>query len=186
MTTLFARSKRGDRRVSPPVYRLLLAAHVVVSGAWLGVVVAKLVLGVAAVTSDVPDALYASMRVVDVAFPPAAVATLVTGVLLSLGTKWGLLRHYWVATKLALTVGVVATGIALMDRLILRSIAASSGGAGDDVILGVAPAAGLISLSAAHALMLGVATILSVYKPWGKTRFGGRKVLRAMKGANRA
>jgi hypothetical protein len=42
---------------------------------------------------------------VNVAFSPAAIGTLVTGILLSLGTKWGLLRHYWVATKLAPTVG---------------------------------------------------------------------------------
>ncbi len=184
---MYASNGRGERRVSPPVYRLLLAAHVVVSGAWLGVVVAKLLLGVAALTSDASDALYASMRVVDVAFPPAAVATLVTGVLLSLGTKWGLLRHYWVATKLLLTVGVVTTGIALMDRLIQRSISAPSGQvSGGGKILDVAPTTGLISLSVAHALMLGMATVLSVYKPWGKTRFVGREAPRLPKGTNRA
>jgi hypothetical protein len=155
------------------VYRLLLAAHVIVSGGWLGIVFAKLVLGLAAATSGVPavsGSLYLSMRTVDVAFPPAAIATLVTGVLLSLGTKWGLLKHYWVATKLALTVGVIATGIALVDRLILRSTSAPyPEGLGDGAVLVVpsAPAL-LISLSAAHVLMLGVATVLSVYKPWGK------------------
>jgi hypothetical protein len=151
----------------------LLAAHVVVSGGWLGVAFAKLALGLAAVASDAPAVsrpLYLSMEAVNVAFGPAAVATLVTGVLLSLGTKWSLLKHYWVATKLALTVGVIATGIALVDRLILRSTSAPyPEGVGDGAVLGVpsAPAL-LISLSAAHVLMLGVATVLSVYKPWGK------------------
>ena len=51
---------------------------------------AALVLGLRAMTSNAPgvsDALYLSMGVVNIAFPPAAIGTLVTGVLLSLGTK---------------------------------------------------------------------------------------------------
>jgi hypothetical protein len=105
---LFSRNKRGERRASPRVYRLLLATHIIVSVGWLGIVFAKLVLGLRAMTSNAPgvsDALYLSMGVVNIAFPPAAIGTLVTGVLLSMDTKWGLLQHYWVATKLALSVG---------------------------------------------------------------------------------
>ena len=133
----------------------------------------------------VSDALYLSMRVVNIAFPPAAIGTLVTGVLLSLGTKWGLLQHYWVATKLALSVGVIVTGITLVDRLIRQSISAPSGQAVDDsTILGIAsaPTTLLISLSVAHALMLGAATVVAVYKPWGKTWFGRRKGVRPSQG----
>ncbi len=185
---MFSRDKRGVRRVSQPAYKLLLAAHVGVSGAWLGIAFAKIVLGVAAATSEAPASryLYLSMEAVNVAFPPTAIATLVTGVLLSLGTKWGLLEYYWVATKLALTVGVVVTGIALVDRLIQRSISAPS--VGDGTILGAAstPAALLISLSAAHVLMLGVATVLSVYKPLGRTPFGRRKASGPSQGENLA
>jgi hypothetical protein len=141
---LFSRNIRGERWVSPPVYKLLLAAHIIVSGGWLGIAFAKLVLAVAAATAgalDVSDALYVSMEVVNVAFPPAAIGTIVTGVLLSLGTKWGLLQHYWVATKLALAVGVIVTGIALVDRLIRQSISAPSGQAvNTGTILGFASA----------------------------------------------
>jgi hypothetical protein len=156
------------------VYRLLLAAHVVVSSGWLGIAFAKLVLGLAALTSDAPTVsrpLYLSMEAVNVVFPPAAIATLVTGILLSLGTRWSLLEYYWVATKLVLSVGVIATGIALMDRLILRSIPApSEHGVGDGAALLSVPSAPtlLVSWSATHVLMLGVTTVLSVYKPWGK------------------
>lgn len=175
---MFSHNKRGERRVSRPLYRLLLAAHVVVSGGWLGVVVAKLALLLAAATTmgqGVSGAFYESVRAVDVVFPPAAVATLVTGVLLSLGTKWGLLRHYWVATKLVLTVGVIATALGIGDRLVRLSISESSARAVDEgTILDqmLAPTTLLMSLSAAHLIMLGVATVVSVYKPWGKTRFG--------------
>src|SRR5215216_6748517 len=117
----------------------------------------------------VSDALYLSMRVVNIAFPPAAIGTLVTGVLLSLGTRWGLLQHYWVATKLALTVGVIATAVQLGDRLVRQAIAAPSAPVADGAtILGIAAApTWLIALSVAHLLMLGAATVLSVYKPWG-------------------
>lgn len=103
------------------MYKPLLSAHVMVGVGWLGIVAAKLVLGLRAVTASPDPAtdLYFAMNVIDGAFPPVAVGTLVTGVLLSLGTKWGLLRHYWVATK----------------------------------------------------LVLAVATVVSVYKPWGKTRW---------------
>ena len=165
----------------------MLATHIIVSVGWLGIVFAKLVLGLRAMTSRAPgvsDALYLSMEVVNIAFPPAAISSLVTGVLLSLGTKWGLLRHYWVATKLALSVGVIVSGIALVDRLIRQSISAPSGqAAGEGTILGIAsaPATLLISLSVAHALMLGTATV-AVYRPWGKTWFDRRKAVRPLQG----
>ena len=181
---MLSRNRHGDLRVSPPLYKLLLTAHIIVSVGWLGIVFAKLVLGLAAMTSDAPDvtdALYLSTTVVNVAFPPTAIATLVTGVLLSLSTKWGVFHYYWVATKLALAVGVIATGIFLMDRLVRQSISAPTGqAAGDATILGIAsaPTTLLISLSVAHVLMLGVATVVSVYKPWGKTRFGRREAER--------
>ncbi len=172
---MFSRNPRGERRVSSPVYKLLLTAHIIISVGWLGVVLAKLVLGLAAVTTSAPDvsaALYVSMNVLNVAFPPVAIATIITGVLLSLGTKWGLLQHYWVVTKLVLTVGVIATAVQLGDRLVRQS----AGVPDAPTVLGMAPVlALLISLAVVHLLMLGAATVLSVYKPWGKTWFGRRE-----------
>lgn len=172
MISSFSRKERGARRVSPALYRFLLAAHVIVSVGWLGVSVAKLVLGWVATTTSDPDTLYASMRVVDVVFPPAAVGAAVTGVLLSLGTKWGVLKHYWIVSKLGLTVGVIVTGVLLMERLIQQSIAATPGWATEAGTIPEPAQVSLVSLSVAHVLMLGAATVLSVYKPWGKTRFG--------------
>src|SRR5215211_8119165 len=124
------RNQQRERRVSPALYKLLLTAHIMVSVGWLGIVVAKLVLGLVAITSGSPDmaaALYVSMGVVNRAFPPVAIVTIVSGVLLSLGTKWGLLQHYWVVTKLLLTVGVIVTAVQLSDRFVQQSIAPLSG-----------------------------------------------------------
>jgi hypothetical protein len=53
----------------------MLAAHVVVSGRWLGIAFAKLVLGLAAATSDAPAvcrSLYPLMEAANVGLPPAA------------------------------------------------------------------------------------------------------------------
>ena len=104
---------------------------------------------------------------------PLALASLVTGVVQSLGTTWGLFRHYWVLFKLL--INVFATFILLMYTETLDSlaaVAAETTASGD--------LATLRSLSPAlHAgaalLLLLVATVLAVYKPRGLTPYGQRK-----------
>ena len=168
--------------MSPPTYRFLVVVHLIVSVAWLGIVAAKLVLGIAAVSSEttvVAAARFHAMDVLDVAVPPLAVATVVSGVALSLGTKWGLLRHYWVATKLALTVGVIGTAVLLGDRLAqaaTETTGGSTGAAAGDSLpdFATVPTTLLLGLSVTHLVMLVLATVLSVYKPWGRTRLGRR------------
>ena len=180
---MFARNKQGEWRVSPAAYKLLLTTHIIVSVGWLGVVVAKLLLGLIAATTNSPDAallLFAAAERLNIAFPPLAIGTLATGVLLSLGTKWGLIQHYWVATKLLLTIGVIVTAVQVGSRLARRVSAApvEQAAPGDTLLDLVAlPVRLLLALSAVHLLLLGVATVLSVYKPWGKTRFALRKAL---------
>lgn len=175
---------KKERRWSPPVYKLLIAVHVGVSGAWLGVVIAKVVLGLAAASAAVPAvavARYGALDVLNVAFPPLTVGTLLSGVLLSWGTKWGLLRHYWVATKLLLTVVVIATAGSFGDRLTAQAIAGVVGEApaGEGFFAFPSTASALLlTLIVLHMVLLGAATVLSVYKPWGKTWVGRRAALR--------
>ncbi|HZS01025.1 MAG TPA: DUF2269 domain-containing protein [Chloroflexota bacterium] len=184
------RNPSGTWRLSPAQYRLALTAHVMVSVGWLGAVFAKIVLGLAAMMASAPAAaaaLLLAMNVVNVAYPPLAIGTLVSGVVLALGTKWGLLQHYWVATKLALTVGVIATAIQLTDRIMRQSAAAPVGPGGDGAtLLGLAAAPTLLlALAVTHLLMLAAATVLSVYKPWGKTWWGRRQATRQTLGRGR-
>ena len=180
---MFSRNKQGERRLSPSLYKLLLTAHIVVSVGWLGVVIAKIALKVFAMTTGdtaMADALYFAAGRLNLAFPPLALSTIATGVLLSLGTKWGLVQHYWVATKIVLTFGVIATAVQLGTR-----IPQPTGRAVDEsTILGLAssPAALLLTLSIAHLLMLLAATVTSMYKPWGRTWFGRRKAVRPRAG----
>jgi hypothetical protein len=152
------------RRLSPRLRKLVLAAHVLVAVGWLGVVVAKLVLEITAAMSpdrEIHGAAYVFMGAFDRAlFPPAVIATLLTGIILSVGTPWGLFKHYWIVAKLILTVAVVVTGVVFVGAWVEQAIAAGSGP--------VSPP--LIYAALAHVLMLGAATVISVYKPWGRIR----------------
>jgi hypothetical protein len=182
--SVFSHNKQGERRVSPSLYKFLLSAHIIASVGWLGLAVAKIVLEIAAVTTDstaVSEALNIAITMLNLSFPPAAISTIITGVLLSLGTKWGLIEHYWVVTKIVLTVAVIVTATQLGDRIIQLSNSAPTEQMMDyGTILSILllPAVLLLSLTLAHILMLGVATVLSVYKPWGKTWIGQRKARR--------
>ena len=53
---------------------------------------------------------------------PLCLAALLTGIVQSLGTTWGLFRHYWVVTKLLLT--VLATIILLVHTQPIDRVAA--------------------------------------------------------------
>ena len=90
------------------VRKLGLTLHVVASVSWLGAVLGFLALTVPALWSAqafVVRSAYVSMDVLArFAILPLCVASLITGVIQSLISPWGLLQHYWVAFKLVLNV----------------------------------------------------------------------------------
>lgn len=96
---------------------------------------------------------------------PASLLTLASGVLLGLGTKWGLLRYYWVAAKLVINIALFLGGnLLVIPRFVAVSEAAARGGSiGDGSIM-------LVSAMTAGVTLLLVATLLSTFTPWGKTR----------------
>lgn len=158
----------GQRRVSPRVYKLLLTVHIMTSVGWLGVILAKLALALAAAAAESAETahgLLVGVNAINVAFAPASTGAIVSGVLLALGTRWGVVRYYWVVAKIVLTVGVFGTAVQLVPRLLELRI-------DEPMLLGVpwAPAV-LVIFAALHLLMLGAATVLGVYKPWGMTWF---------------
>jgi hypothetical protein len=159
--------------MKPTPRRALLTAHVVFSVGWLGAVAAFLALDIVALTArtDVSRGMYAAMNVVGLyVIVPASLLTVITGVVQGLATQWGLLRHWWVVTKLVL--GVLATAALLIHQFTAVSTAAHHAAHGmDPRALGVQLVA---DASVASALLL-VSTILSVFKPWGLTRYGQRR-----------
>lgn len=159
--------------MGPALRRFALTAHVTFSVGWIGSVVAYLALGVAAVTGEARTvrAAWTGMDVIGwYVTVPLAVASLLTGLLMALGTRWGLFRHYWVLFSLVLT--LVSTAVLLLHMPSVSSTAeraqqadaASLDALGGDL---AHPAVGLV--------VLLVIQVLNVYKPRGMTRHGCRQ-----------
>jgi hypothetical protein len=159
------------------VRRFALTVHLSFSVGWIGAVVAYLALGVVAVRStDVLTVrgMWIAMDVIGwYVIVPLAVASLVTGLVMALGTKWGLFRHYWVLFSLALTTFATVILVLHMPEVSQLADAAQEAQGADLRALGGDlghPAIGLVVL-----LMIQV---LNMYKPRGMTKYGQRKQLR--------
>jgi hypothetical protein len=158
----------------PSLRKFALTTHVTTSVGLVGSIAAFLALAVAGLTSQdaqVVRATYLAMELTArFVIVPLAFASLLTGLIQSLGTPWGLFRHYWVLAKLLLT--VFATVI-LLAKLELISYAAHLAA---ETILRRAElhAAGLQLMvhAAGGLLVLLVPAVLSVYKPRGLTPYG--------------
>jgi hypothetical protein len=164
--------------MTPRLRKFALTAHVTTSVGWLGAVAASLALAVAALSSEdtqVVRGISIAMEMIGwYALVPFSLASLASGLLQSLGTRWGLLRHYWVLVKLIMNVLAIAVLLLYMQTLgYAAEIAAKTTmtGADLDVLMSPSPA---VHGSAAVLLLL-VAVTLSVYKPPGITRYGLRK-----------
>lgn len=168
----------------PAVRKAALVAHVCSSVGWFGAVAAFLALAAIPWGSRDESVVRAGYLAMDVtaryAIVPLAVSSLATGLLSSLGTTWGLVRHWWVLVKLALT--AVATVVLLAQLAPLDVLAATA--AGGDVACARCASIGLSLV--VHAVggmfVLLAATALAVYKPRGLTRFGHRRTARAKAG----
>jgi hypothetical protein len=162
--------------MAPPLRKFALTAHVVVSVGWLGAVAGFLVLAIAGLAGSDDRTVrgaYLSMDLITrTLIIPFCVASLLTGVVQSLGTGWGLLRHYWVLLKLLLTLfATILLVVHMRPIAYVASVAAEmplSGGQLRDVRLQ------LVADAVAALVVLLTATALSVYKPQGLTPYGWR------------
>ena len=95
--------------MTPSLRKLALTTHVVLSVGWLGAVVAYLALaigGLASQSGQMVRTAYLSMEFLGrYVIVPFSLATLLAGLVESLGTQWGLFRHWWVLVKFVLTTG---------------------------------------------------------------------------------
>jgi hypothetical protein len=162
--------------MSPGFRKLSLAVHLTLSVGWLGAIAAYFALDVAAATTQEPQTLrtaYLAMeRIARYVIVPLAFASLLTGLVVSLGTKWGLFRHYWVLISLILT--TFATVVLLLE---IRTISFFADMAADPTTPGEALRAlgGTLVHSVGGMVVLLVILVLNVYKPQGMTRYGWRK-----------
>jgi hypothetical protein len=162
--------------------RVALTAHVVSSVGSLGAVAAFLALALAGLWSaDVERAraCYVAMEVAaKAAVLPLIVASLVTGIVSSLGSRWGLLQHYWVVVKLLLNVVVLIVLLVQIETINYMAGAAADSRLSESGLFGLRTS--LVLHGAGGLLVLIVATVLGLYKPRGLTPYGARKATRAL------
>jgi hypothetical protein len=157
--------------------KFALTAHVTSSVGWFGAVAGFLALAIAGAASQDARIVPAAYLAMDLTYwyviVPLGIASLLTGLVSSLGTDWGLFRHYWVLVKLLLTIPL--TILLLVHTQPVSYMARESVQrtlSGDDL-------GGLRIQLAAYAgaalLVLLVATALSAYRPRGMTGYGARR-----------
>ena len=157
--------------LAPAARKLLLATHLVATLGWAGALAVFLALSIAGLASTDAVTVRAAYVAMGVSawyvILPLSLASVATGLAQSLGTPWGLVRHYWVIAKVLLA--AIATGVLLLklrpiDDLALQAARASLESndlRGARVSMLVHAAGGLV--------MLLAAAMLAVYKPAGAT-----------------
>jgi hypothetical protein len=167
-------------QLRPKPRKALVAAHAVAAACWVGIALTFVAMSVVAMsTNDIQTTrvVYEMMAAFDITLLPwANFATFLTGIALSLTTKWGLISYYWVAAKLAIAVGILIMAFGFLhdnleDAAGQAEQLAATGGraaqittASDVVLWGFGCA----------ALSLVGALLLSLYKPGGRIRIGRR------------
>jgi len=163
--------------MTPRLRKFALTAHVTFAVGWIGAVAAFLALAIAGLTSQdaqMVRAAYLAMEVIArFVIVPLSFAPLLTGPVLSLGTPWGLFRHYWILAKLLIT--ILST---IIMQVHMQPISLLAGAAAKTTVFSAdlhGMQVQMVVASAAALLALLVATTLAVYKPRGMTAYGWRK-----------
>jgi hypothetical protein len=162
----------GQRLIGRRLRRATLVAHIVSAGAWIGidVIVAVLVLtGWFGGETEVRSLAYRALATF-VVWPMLAsgLLCLATGLVLSLGSKWGLVRYWWVVAKLTLNLVLCSLIV-----LVLQPGMDDVDSFGRQLLAGEPDSAAVSTLffrPAVSLTALTLATVLGVVKPWGRIR----------------
>jgi hypothetical protein len=157
----------ASSRLGRRTRRVVVFLHVVVSLGWMGAGAANVVLAASALTvpREIARVCYQLIDRIDgVLVTPAAFGALVTGIVLSVATPWGLARHWWVLVKLVLTIGVIVFSTLYVGVWVLEGIDTTAAGPHPGPAAWPLVWGGGTNL-AAFLLM----TWASIAKPWGTT-----------------
>src|ERR671921_91831 len=160
----------------PRLRKFALAVHITLAVGWIGAVAGYIALDVVTATGQDAQTLRAAYLAMEViawyVIVPLARGSLLSGLIMSVGTKWGLFRHYWVLISLLLT--IIATVVLLVETQTISyfaDIAADPTTSADDLrALG-----NTLVHSVGGIAMLLVILVMNVYKPRGMTQYGWRK-----------
>jgi hypothetical protein len=160
--------------MSPALRKLALTVHLVLSIGWIGAVIVYIALNVAAVTSSDSQVVRAGLIGMDLTarfvIVPLALTSFISGLVMSLGTPWGLFRYYWVLISFVLTAFAVIVLLLHMPDVSALTATAIPTGAAEQHGSG----RGDFLHAGGGLFVLIVITVLNVYKPRGMTRYGWR------------
>ena len=155
-------------KLTPRWRKAVLVIHVLTAVGWFGADLVLLALAAAGLAGTDPQVVYPAARLVgDWVFLPLSGLVWLVGLVNGLSTRWGLFRYRWVLVKLVLT--TIMLGLVLFALTPNLRTAAALAVAGADL-----NRAELIAPPIVSSSLLIFMTILSVYKPWGRTRRSGR------------
>ena len=159
-------------RLGTRMRKTVLVVHIVSAGAWIGidVVMAVFVFTALLAADDNTRALCYRALELFVIWPllTAGLVCLASGVVLGLGTKYGLVRYWWVAIKLVLNIVLTAlVPLALRPEVSKAAEQGRQFAAGEPASLTVG---NLIFPPIVSPTALLIAVVLAVFKPWGRIR----------------
>ncbi len=171
-------------KVTPRTKKALVTTHVVFSGSWLGVGVVMVTLSVLGLRSEDVATVRVSYELLELfdmtILPWSSIGAILSGIAVSLTSKWGLVRHYWIAAKLLIAIAVITSAFGFIHRWVISAAersaqlpATSAGIAAGGGDLGLQ----LVTAFGVAVFLVAVATVLSVFKPWGVTPFARRSAL---------
>jgi uncharacterized membrane protein len=165
-------TRQRSWRLGNRLRKTVLLLHIVAGGTWFGLDVAMAVLVFTAIGTDsaaVRAYTLQSLKLITV-WPmfSAAMLSLITGILLGLGSKYGLLRYWWVAIKLGLNLILTALVVTALRSEVANAAslgAQLAGGADVDWNF-----TNMIYPPIVSPTALTIAFLLAVFKPWGRIR----------------
>ncbi len=169
-TQIHTRHRLRRVRLSRRQRHLVLVLHIVSAVGWIGVDLALLPLVLTGLTTDdgqtAATAFGAVAILVPWTVPALSLLIVTTGVLLGLGTRWGLVRYGWVAVKLVLS--LILTTLVFVSLLPgVAAIDVAGPMSADEVRAALGDPRNLLYPPVVSGLTLLAAVVISVTKPWG-------------------
>jgi hypothetical protein len=154
----------------------LLSLHIATGGLWFGTALCSVALALSILLLKPGEAIHGINLARNVLgqyiIIPAAVFSVITGVLLCGFTNWGFFKHYWVMVKQLVTLVLIMLGSVWLGPMTKEMTALSEAGRSQVLqnpdYLTLQTTATLVG--ALQTLALLTVIIVSTLKPWGKRR----------------
>ena len=155
---------------------LLKVLHIFSASVWLTGVVILAVLPFVSNNITSGDELYmynVIYHFIDIkVLTPAAIFTLITGLIFSVFTKWGFFKHGWLIYKWVITAVIILTGTFYLGPMVTNMLSITDNQrivSLEDPYYQMGTKIGLWA-SIVNTILLTIAVVVSVYKPWKNTK----------------